>query len=159
MLSSLRALRDWYQDHGSNLVIQHGDPTDIVGRVAESIGAEQVVWNSDHSRLARERDRAVRRALTHSDIAHTSVPSKQAAGMRSATPPVSEPAAYLAPPDALDIETRSVPQLSELADTGYDTTPLTAGTEAARKRLQALSNGTTYRRCDDNSGFGSYRRQ
>ena len=149
MLNSLRTLRDWYRDHGSDLVIQHGDPTEIVGQVAERIGARRVVWNSDHSRLARERDRAVRRALTHSDIDHTSVPSEQVTGRRAATPPVSEPAAQLASPTTFDIETRAVPQLSELADTGYDATPLTAGTEAARKRLQALSNGTTYRRCDD----------
>jgi hypothetical protein len=145
MLSSLRALRGWYQNHGSDLVIQHGDPTDAVGRVAETVGADRVVWNSDHSRLARRRDRAVRRALTRTGVAYTAVPGERSTG----ADPVAEPEAYLADPDAFGVETRTVPRLSELDEGTYDSAPLTAGTASARKRLRALSNGTTYRRCDD----------
>jgi len=149
MLGSLRALRDWYRDLGSDIVIQHGDPTEVVARIAEAIGAEQVVWNRDHSRLARERDQAVQRALTRAEVAYTSVPSRQPTGMESSTTSVSEPEAYLANPKPLGIKTKTVPRLSDLDESTYDSTPLIAGTEAAQKQLRALSNGTTYRRCDD----------
>lgn len=149
MLGSLHSLRDWYRDHGSDLVIQHGDPTDIVARVAEAIGAEQVVWNRDHSRLARERDQAVQRALTRAEIAYTSVPSEQSTETKAPPTPVSEPEAYLANPTAFGIETKPVPRLSDIDEELYDSTPLTAGTEAAQKQLRALSSGTTYRRCDE----------
>lgn len=149
MLGSLQTLRDWYRDHGSDIVIQHGDPTDVVARIAEALGAEQVVWNRDHSRLARERDHAVQRALTRAEVGYTSVENQQPTGMGSSTTSVSEPEAYLANPKALGIKTRTVPRLSDLDEDTYDSTPLIAGTESAQKRLRALSNGTTYRRCDD----------
>jgi len=149
MLGSLHALRDWYRDHGSDLVIQHGDPTDVVGRVAETIDAETVVWNSDHSRLARGRDRAVQQALARDGVEYTAVSNEQSTGIPTAGRLVSEPAAYLVDPNEFGIETRAVPRLAELAEAEYDSTPLIAGTESARKRLEALSNGTTYRRCDD----------
>lgn len=148
MLGSLHALRDWYRDHGSDLVVQYGDPTEVVGRIAETVGATQVVWNSDHSRLARGRDRAVQRALTSAGVDYTAVRPTQPAGGES-TRLVSEAAAYLADPTELGVETKPVPQLSELDDGRYDSAPLTAGTEAAEKRLRALSNGTTYRQCDE----------
>jgi|SRR6056297_1781096 len=149
MLGSLRTLRDWYRDHGSDIVIQRGDPTEVVARIAEAIGAEQVVWNRDHSRLARERDHAVQGALTRASVAYTSVESRQPPRMRSSTTSVSDPEAWLANPKALGVKTRTVPRLSDLDDGTYDSAPLIAGTESARKRLRALSNGTTYRRCDD----------
>lgn len=149
MLGSLRELRDWYRSHGGDIVIRHGDPTDVVGRIARSVGAERVVWNKDHSRLARRRDRAVRRALTRTGVDYTSVPTEQPTGTTSSTTPPPNPEAYLADPHALDIETEAVPRLSDLTEDEYDSAPLAAGTESARKRLRALSNGTTYRRCDD----------
>lgn len=149
MLGSLRELRDWYRDHGSDLVIQHGDPTEVVARVARRTGVDRVVWNDDHSRLARGRDRAVRRALTRTGVAYTAVPRGERSETRSLAASVSEPEAYLANPRAFDVETRTVPRLAEIGDDAYDSAPLTAGTDAARKRLRALSNGTTYRRCDD----------
>ncbi|MFC7186856.1 deoxyribodipyrimidine photo-lyase [Halorubrum yunnanense] len=149
MLGSLRALRDWYRDRGSDLVIQRGDPTDVVGHIAETVGAERIVWNRDHSRLARQRDRAVRRALTRAGVAYASVPSgRPTEPTPSATPP-SDPAARLAAPDALRIENEAVPRLADLGDDAYDSAPLSFGTESARKRLRALSDGTTYRQCDE----------
>lgn len=156
MLGSLHALRDWYRDHGSDIVIQHGDPTDVVSHIAEGIGADRVVWNSDHSRLARERDHAVQRALCRDNVDYISVPSQQPVGTHLSTTGVSEPAEYLADPKTVGTTTEMVPRLSDLDEYGYDSTPLTAGTESAHKRLQALSNGTTYRRCDDRDD--SYRR-
>jgi len=155
MLGSLRALRDWYRDHDSDLVIRHGDPTEVVSRVAKRIDADRVVWNSDHSRLARERDRAVQRALARAGVAYASVPSDRPTGTRSSPMGLSDPESQLASPSALGIETGAVPQLSDLSEHGYDSAPLTVSTESASKRLRALSNGTTYRRCDDS---GSARR-
>lgn len=149
MLGSLHALRDWYRDHGGDIVIRHGDPTDVVGRVARTLAVERVVWNGDHSRLARGRDRAVRRALTRTGVAYTSVPSERPTEMTASTMPFSDPEAHLSPPSALGIEPGTVPRLSDLGAAEYDSAPLVAGTESARKRLRALSNGTTYRRCDD----------
>ena len=149
MLGSLRALREWYQDRGSDLAIQRGDPTEVVSRVARRLNADRVVWNSDHSRLARGRDRAVQRALTRAGVAYTSVSSDQPTERESTSKTVWEPEARLANPNALGIETGAVPRLSELSEHGYDSAPLTVNTESASKRLRALSNGTTYRRCDE----------
>lgn len=144
MLGSLRELRDWYRDRGSDIVIRRGDPTEVLGRLAKTLGVERVVWNEDHSRLARQRDRAVQRAFARTGVAYTAVPTDTNA------PPAlpANPAAYLANPHALGVETEAVPRLSALGHE-YDSAPLTVGTESARKRLRALSNGTTYRRCDD----------
>ena len=148
MLGSLHVLRDWYRSHNGDLIIQHGDPTEVVGRIARTIGAERVVWNKDHSQLARGRDRAVQRALTRIGVAFTSVPNEQPTEMNSSTTPPSDPEAYLANPHALGIETGTVPRLSDFGEHEYDSAPLTAGTESAQKRLRALSNGTTYRQYD-----------
>jgi len=149
MLGSLRELRGRYRDHGSDLVIRHGDPTDIVGRVAEALDVDRVVWNGDHSRLARERDRAVRRSLTRSGVPYASVPSERRPEASAATTPVDDPESYLADAATLGIDTEPVPRLSDLGAVAADSTPLSVGTESARKRLDALSRGTTYRRCDD----------
>jgi len=134
-------------------VIQHGDPTDIVGHIARTIGVERVVWNQDYSRLARQRDRAVQRVLTRTGVTYTSVPTGQAARTSSSTTLPPDPEAYLANPHTLAIETREVPRLSDLREEEYDSAPLTAGTKSARKQLRALSNGTTYRRYDDGRSF------
>jgi hypothetical protein len=157
MLASLRWLRSWYQDHGGTLVIQHGKSAEILPQVAKTVGADQVVWNRDHSQLSRSRDRAVRQSLTQAGVAYRAVPNENLPGMRSFQTPVIEPETHLAGPAAVDIETTPVPQLSDLTGHSYDSAPLTAGTEAARKRLDALSNGTTYRRCDDTSDVRSGR--
>jgi deoxyribodipyrimidine photo-lyase len=148
MLGSLRALRAWYEDRGSDLVIQHGDPTDVVNQIANTVKADQVVWNHDHSRLARGRDRAVKRALTRTSVEYRAVPNDDSSD-RDDTEPPTDPGAYLADTETLPVETQPVPRLTQLGTKTYDTAPLVAGTEAARKRLRALANGTTYRQCDD----------
>jgi hypothetical protein len=148
MLGSLRTLRAWYADHGSDLVIQHGDPTDVVHRVANTVEADRVVWNTDHSQLARGRDRAVKRALTRTSVAYTAVPNDDSPELDGTEPP-TDSAAYLADTETLPVETQPVPRLTQLGNEAYDTAPLVAGTEAARKRLDALAKGTTYRQCDD----------
>lgn len=148
MLGSLHTLRDWYRAHGGDLLIRRGDSTEIVSETAQTIGAERVVWNSDHSQLARGRDRAVTRALSRADITYTAVQNVQSTAVQSSTMPVSEPDAHLADPNTLELENRAVPQLTDLEEVAFDSAPLIAGTESAEKQLQAMSNGTTYRRCD-----------
>ncbi|WP_435161025.1 deoxyribodipyrimidine photo-lyase [Halorubrum sp. SY-15] len=153
MLGSLRTLRAWYEDHGSDLVIQHGDPTDVVHRIANAVAADRVVWNHDHSRLARGRDRAVKRALTRTDVAYRTVPNDDPP-VRDAAELPADPAAHLVDTETLPVETQPVPRLTQLGDGAYDAAPLVAGTETARKRLRALANGTTYRRADDTRETG-----
>jgi deoxyribodipyrimidine photo-lyase len=63
MLDALASLRDWYRDRGSDLVVRHGDPAEVIPAVAREYGAERVLWNHDYSGLAAERDGAVRAAL------------------------------------------------------------------------------------------------
>jgi hypothetical protein len=130
-------------------VIRRGDPTEVVARLAGTLEVDRVVWNEDHSRLARQRDRAVRRALTRAGVGYTAVPNERPTEANSSSTLPTNPAAYLANPDTLGVETGAVPRLSDLGGAEYDSAPLSAGTESARKRLRALSNGTTYRRCDD----------
>jgi deoxyribodipyrimidine photo-lyase len=149
MLGSLRALRDWYRGHGGDIVVRNGDPTDVVRRVARATDVERVVWNEDRSRLARQRDRAVTRALARADVAHTAVPCDRSTEANSASPLPPDPGAHLADPRELDIPTEPVPRLADLDAAEYDSAPLDVGTESARKQLRALSNGSTYRRCDD----------
>ncbi|MFC5136059.1 MULTISPECIES: cryptochrome/photolyase family protein [Haloferacaceae] len=69
LLDGLAAIRDAYRDHGSDLLVAHGDPAAVLPTVADGLDAERVVWNRDYSGLARERDAAVRRALAEAGIA------------------------------------------------------------------------------------------
>jgi len=72
LLDSLSELRAWYRERGSDLVVAHGDPVDVIPDLAVAHDAERVVWNKDYSGLATERDTAVRRALDEADIARES---------------------------------------------------------------------------------------
>ena len=68
MLDALAALRDAYRDRDSDLVVAHGDPATVLPALADTLGADQTVWNRDYSGLARERDARVRRALDDVDV-------------------------------------------------------------------------------------------
>ncbi|RQG89774.1 deoxyribodipyrimidine photo-lyase [Natrarchaeobius halalkaliphilus] len=57
------ALREWYLDLGSDLLVEYGEPSDVLPRVAAAYDADAVYWNEDYSGLAGERDRAVTAAL------------------------------------------------------------------------------------------------
>jgi len=153
MLGSLRSLRGWYREHDSDLVIQYGTSAAVVSDIANTLGADRVVWNTDHSQLADGRDRAVRRALDRGGVAYTSVPHGSSTAANRAPAPVEEPEAYLASPETVGVETTAVPRLSDIDEYGDESAPLVAGSESARKRLNALSNGTTYRQCDDIAAF------
>ncbi|WP_255191469.1 cryptochrome/photolyase family protein [Natronobeatus ordinarius] len=63
LLEALADLRAWYRERGSNLVIAHGEPSELLPALAASHDAAGVTWNEDYSGLARERDLAVTAAL------------------------------------------------------------------------------------------------
>jgi len=62
LLDALRSLREDYRALGGNLLVEHGDPREIVPRIADENDAS-VRWNRDYSGLALERDEEVRDAL------------------------------------------------------------------------------------------------
>ena len=68
LLDGLAALRESYRDRDSDLLVVHGDPADALPAIADTVGADRVVWNRGYSGLARERDAAVRRALDDAGI-------------------------------------------------------------------------------------------
>jgi len=68
LLEALSSLREWYRDRGSDLLVERGDPTAVVPAVATARDAALVTWGRDYSRMARERDAAVRRALADAGI-------------------------------------------------------------------------------------------
>lgn len=61
MLRALRALDD---EMGGALVIQHGDPVDVLPRVAKAVGASEVYVAKDFAPYGRKRDEDVAAALS-----------------------------------------------------------------------------------------------
>ncbi|MCX2818785.1 deoxyribodipyrimidine photo-lyase [Haladaptatus sp. F3-133] len=68
LLDALRSLREDYRALGGDLVVERGDPREVLRRLADEHGADTVVWNRDYSPLARERDDEVGEALRNSDV-------------------------------------------------------------------------------------------
>ncbi|WP_336327944.1 cryptochrome/photolyase family protein [Halovenus sp. HT40] len=73
MLDALDSLREAYRERGSDLLIAHGDPTDLVPEVASALDADGVTWCEDYTGLARRRDAAVRQALADAGVERTAV--------------------------------------------------------------------------------------
>ena len=173
LLESLAELREWYRDQGGDLLVRRGDPEQVVADVAREIGADRVVWNRDYSGLARERDSRVRMALDDVDIPRESFHDAICHEPGSITTNQGDPYSvftyfgrkwqdrekdepYPAPDGELlvDSETLGVEagELLTLADLGFDDPEanlLAAGTEAARKRLNAFCEDGIYRYDDD----------
>jgi len=63
LLDALRSLRDDYEGLGGGLVVERGEPEEVLTRLADEYDADEVVWNRDYSGLARERDEGVRERL------------------------------------------------------------------------------------------------
>ncbi|WP_114578934.1 deoxyribodipyrimidine photo-lyase [Saliphagus sp. LR7] len=63
LLEAVTDLRERYRERGADLLVERGDPTGIVPRLADSRDADRVSWNADYSGLARERDRAAIAAI------------------------------------------------------------------------------------------------
>jgi deoxyribodipyrimidine photo-lyase len=60
---SLRELAERWRAAGSRLLLLHGDPVELLPRVAAATGAAVVAWNRDVEPCGRERDRRVAAAL------------------------------------------------------------------------------------------------
>ncbi len=67
LLDALRSLRDDYRELGGDLLVRHGDPREVLPRLADE-GDASVSWNRDYSGLARERDGEVREALEEEGV-------------------------------------------------------------------------------------------
>lgn len=63
MLCALKALRSWYRERGSDLVVAHGDPSALLPDLCEEYDAAYVTFNRDYSGLAAEREEATIGAL------------------------------------------------------------------------------------------------
>ncbi|NUE03257.1 deoxyribodipyrimidine photo-lyase [Halorubraceae archaeon YAN] len=168
MLDALAALRSWYQDHGSDLIVLNGDPATALSQLAADVGADRVVWNTDYSGLARERDDRVRDALTSEGIAvetfHDAIHHKPGAittnkgdiysvytyfwkkwRKRAKADPYPEPAAD----DLASLSGEPLPTLSDLGFEEPEATIPSAGTDAARERAATFCGEAIYRYADD----------
>jgi deoxyribodipyrimidine photo-lyase len=56
MLDALDSLRAEYRDRGGDLLVERGDPREVLPRVAEAEGHDRVVWNRTHTGMGRARD-------------------------------------------------------------------------------------------------------
>jgi deoxyribodipyrimidine photo-lyase len=165
MLDALDTLRSWYRERGSDLLIAHGDPADVLPELAEEYGAETVTWGKDYSGLARERDAEVRRALNEHDITRNALQNAvlhepgdittndgdpysvftyfgRKWHDRAKTPPFDPPA-----PEALADVTDDTP-LPTRSDLGFDDPDAdvpTGGMDAAQTLLDRFLDGDVYR--------------
>ncbi|WP_336023144.1 cryptochrome/photolyase family protein [Halobellus salinisoli] len=162
LLDSLAKLREWYRDRGSDLVVAHGDPRDVIPDLAVECDADRVIWNADYSGLATERDADVRRALDEVDVARKSFHDaifhepgsittnegeyysvftyfwKKWRDREKPDPLPAPDADALAPaPDksSIDAVSESLPTIGDLGFEDPDADVQAAGTEAARERL------------------------
>ncbi|ESP88249.1 cryptochrome/photolyase family protein [Candidatus Halobonum tyrrellensis] len=160
MLDALSALRERYRERGSDLLTVRGDPSAELPALADEYDADRVYWNEDYSGLARERDRAVEGALTRAMVdvrtVHDAVHHEPGAITttdgdpyrvysyfwkkwrdREKRDPVDPPAA-----DALaDVTGDDLPSIGDLGFEDPDADVQSAGTEAARERLDAFCDG------------------
>ena len=174
LLDALSSLRSAYRDRGSDLLVEHGDPSAVIPELADDVAADRVIYNEAYSGLARERDEAVRAALDDRNVDHESYRDevlhhpddiRTNAGDpyavysyywkkwrdREKAEPVSTPSAdSLVDADALpEAYSTSIPNVGNL---GFDVPEATipeASHEAARERLAAFCDGPIYRYEDD----------
>jgi deoxyribodipyrimidine photo-lyase len=170
MLDALAALREDYRERGGDLLLRRGDPREVLPAVANQCGAERVYWNRDYSGLARERDEAVRAALTeagvtpqqfHDAIFHEpgSITTNQGEPYsvysyfwkkwrdREKPEPYPEPGAVADPADAPtdDVEPGRLPTVEDLGFDEPEADVQRAGTAAARERLGEFCAGPIFR--------------
>jgi deoxyribodipyrimidine photo-lyase len=168
MLDALAALRAWYRDHGSDLVVARGDPASVLPDLVADHGADRVVWNKGYSGLARERDERVEDALDergmpwdsyHDDIVHEpgSITTNDGDpysvftyfGRKWQDRPKPDP---IDPPAAGSLAAVDGDPLPSIEDLGFeepDADVETAGTAAARERLDAFCADGIYRYDED----------
>jgi deoxyribodipyrimidine photo-lyase len=164
MLDALRSLRESYRERGSDLLVGRGDPVEVLPALVDEHGADLVTWCRDYSGLARERDAAVRQALSDAGVdreaVHDAVHHEPGAITTNDGDPYKvftyfskkwhdrEKHAPDEPPAPGDLADVSGDSLPDLADLGFDEPEAEippAGTDAARDRLEAFCEGDIYR--------------
>jgi len=68
LLDALRSLRQRYRSLGGDLLVERGDPRDVLPRLADEYDADTVVWNRSYSPVGRERDEEVRTVLENEGV-------------------------------------------------------------------------------------------
>lgn len=61
--ASLSTLQQTYRDMNTDLLVCRGDPSEEIPALADEFEVNTVIWNQDHSKVARKRDESVRDAL------------------------------------------------------------------------------------------------
>jgi deoxyribodipyrimidine photo-lyase len=168
MLDALESLRAWYRDRDSDLVVARGDPATILLDLARDHDADRVVWNKGYSGLARDRDERVREALDDAEVAHESYHDAIFHEPGSITTNAGDPysvftyfgrkwhdrpkADPIDPPDAAvlaDVDGDPLPAIGDLGFSDPDADVETAGTEAARERLETFCSDGIFRYDED----------
>ncbi|WP_248904989.1 cryptochrome/photolyase family protein [Halocatena marina] len=164
LLDALDALRDWYRDCGSDLVIAKGRPWEVLPELVEKYDAEGITWNHDYSGLAHRRDEDVVESLKDSEIAyerfHDAVHHEPGAIRTNDGKPYSvfsyfwkkwterEKEAPFSTPTAevfADAEGETLPSLDDLGFDEPEAQLPAAGMEPARDRLDTFCNDSIYR--------------
>mgnify|MGYP000698831881 CR=1 FL=1 len=165
MLDALASLRESYRERGSDLLVRHGDPREVVPAVAEEYDAEAVSWCRDYSGLARERDAAVRQALDEAGVSRKAVHDAVCHEPGSITTNAGDPyqvftyfgrkwqdrekQSATGPPAESDLATISADEpIPTLSDLGFDEPEgdvPDASTAAARDRLDSFCAEDIYR--------------
>ena len=163
----LRSLRDLDRRLAGRLVVRHGDPVDVVPRLAAEVGAERVHVTADAGPYGRRRDAAVARALDGAGRTLVATGTPYAVGpgtiiQRGGRPytvfspffrawtghgrPAPAPSAAVATADlwTQDVGTEELPPEPGAAEMGATTLP-EAGEEAALARWRAFRNGALER--------------
>ncbi|MBE9239429.1 FAD-binding domain-containing protein [Synechocystis salina] len=163
LLGCLQSLQDHYQRLGSQLLIFHADPVQLLPKLANTLGAQRVVWTLDTEPYAQQRDLAVAQALREQGLAiatewdqlmhHPGEVLTQAGNPYTVyTPfwknwrqlpkasPVSTPkdlqGLSAAEQEKLDpLGLQAIPQLTDLGFSWDQPLPLAPGEEAAEERL------------------------
>ncbi|MFB6073451.1 MAG: deoxyribodipyrimidine photo-lyase [Haloarculaceae archaeon] len=164
LLDALAALRAWYRERESDLLVARGDPRERLPALADEHDADAVTWAEDYSGLAADRDEAVRRALTDAGVESRAVTDAVLHAPGSITTNEGEPYAVFsyygrkwldrpaddphAAPAADALAPAEDDPLPGLADLGFDDPEATvppAGQDVARDRLESFCAGPIYR--------------
>jgi deoxyribodipyrimidine photo-lyase len=174
LLDALSSLQSAYRDRGSDLLVEHGDPSAVLPELAADVAADRVIYNEAYSGLACERDEAVRAALDERDVAHQSHRDavlhhpddirtnagdpyavysyywKKWRDRKKAEPVPAPSADAFVDADALpDAYSTSIPTVDDLGFDAPEATIPEASHEAARERLEEFCDGPIYRYEDD----------
>lgn len=83
LLACLDSLRSSYRSRGSDLIIEHGDPEQILPEIINEYSVDHVSWNIDYSPIARRRDTLINDQLQSQSI--TTLPVHDAVSLPPGT--------------------------------------------------------------------------